>query len=372
MSDNNGSDRANYRESWGEGLSLERPAARFVRTKSENQGFRDRVVWLTKIYRGSWAIARRFRSGSLGGPGDICLLYGRSYARLLPILRAAREKKMIVLLDVVEGVERFGGFGGALNPVRWDWVLGMRRLPLLVDGVTAISHGLAQRCRDQGVKNVRLVPGIESWSGNTGPEIGPKHRRFRLVHVGALLRKDAPGELIEFVRQLRHRGIAVEIDVCGRYEQSPEGRYWLAELQKVDQGSNLIVRFLGAISNEEMEKVFKEADGFLMFRADTIAERISFPTRLLEYLRQARPVFVTGVGDIPRYLEDGRDAVVLPVGDASAAAEKFGEFIVQPERLRAIGLAGWLQGCKCFDRNAHATKILTWARRLNQGAIHVE
>lgn len=373
MSDSVGSGRADFRESWGDGLTLERPSKRFTRTNGENRGISDRFAWMANVYRGSWDMARRFRAADLGGERDICILYGRSYARLLPFVRAAREKKMTVLLDVVEGLERFAGYGGAFNPVRWDWAMGARQLPRAVDGVTAISQALLERCRQRGARNVRLVPAIESWSTRTEVATSRLPGPFRLVHVGALSRKDAPDMLVEMIRQLQARGTALEIDLVGRYEHSPEGRRWLDILRNEcgAKGMSPMLRFLGAVSTEEIEAIFRRADGFLLLRADTVTERISFPTRLVEYLRQARPVFVSGVGDIPRYLKDGRDAIVLPPGDVVAAAERIDRLVALPAQLREIGIAGWLRGRECFDRETHAAGLLAWAQQLNQGTDHV-
>ena len=47
---------------------------------------------------------------------------------------------------------------------------------------------------------------------------------------------------------------------------------------------------------------------------------LSFPTRLVEYLRYGRPVFVSDVGDISHYLRDGEDVVLLHPSDPGPAA----------------------------------------------------
>jgi len=372
MSDACGSDRPHYFESWGEGLTLERPAGRFSRPPVENRGLWDRLNWMSKVYLGSWAMAQRFRAADIGGFGDILVLYGRSYARLWPMVRAAREKQMTILLDMVEGTERFTGLGRTLNPVRWDWMIGVKQLPRLVDGVTAISQGLAARSRELGVRNVRVVPGVESWNGAPARVSECSKGRFRLMHVGALLAKDAPNVLVEFVRRVRERGLPVEVVLAGRYEYSPMGRNWQSALRECDQDRNPVVTFLGALPAGEMARNLSAAHGFLLLRADSPAERISFPTRLVEYLRCARPVFASNVGDIPHYLKDGREAVLLPPGDGAAAADKVGLFLRKPDLLRQIGEAGWARGRQCFDRDLHAREILAWAREIKGTECHVE
>jgi glycosyltransferase involved in cell wall biosynthesis len=52
-----------------------------------------------------------------------------------------------------------------------------------------------------------------------------------------------------------------------------------------------------------------------------------FPTKLGEYLATGKPVVVTKVGDIPKYLEDGVSAYLVVPDDNKAFAEKL-EFVL--------------------------------------------
>jgi len=364
MSDACGSDKAEPYESLGDGLTVERPPARYSRDRRSNRGLFDRLKWMSSVYRASWSIARRFRKNNLTRPGDLCILYGRSYLRLAPLLRAARSKRMTTLLDVVEGVERFSGWGGALNPVYWDWRVGAVWLPRQTHGVLAITHGLAERCRRYGARHLRILPAIESWPlphSNQSWE-GPR----RLLHVGALLRKDAPSDLANFVKAARAAQLPIEIRLAGRYAESVEGRRWLTALQCADAGPSAIVRPLGELTAEQLQQEFEAAHGFLLFRSTDVAEQLSFPTRLVEYLRWAKPVFVTGTGDIVRYLQDGRDAVLLPAANAEGAVARAAPVLADAAAMARIGAAGWVQGRLHFDRDTHAAEVLDWLRVVSE------
>ncbi|MGN6798066.1 MAG: glycosyltransferase, partial [Gaiellaceae bacterium] len=90
-----------------------------------------------------------------------------------------------------------------------------------------------------------------------------------------------------------------------------------------------------------------DAVTFLGFRTDATAlaagfdvavlatDREGAPLTLLEYMALSRPVVTTSVGGIPEIVEDGRYALLVPAGDASALASAVGRLLDDPaERLR--------------------------------------
>jgi glycosyltransferase involved in cell wall biosynthesis len=90
-----------------------------------------------------------------------------------------------------------------------------------------------------------------------------------------------------------------------------------------------------------------DAVTFLGFRPDATSlaagfdvavlasDREGAPLTLLEYMALARPVVATSVGGIPEIVEEGRQAVLVPPGDAAALAGAVGRLLDDPaERVR--------------------------------------
>ncbi len=92
----------------------------------------------------------------------------------------------------------------------------------------------------------------------------------------------------------------------------------------------------------------------MLTRRDARAEVLSFPTRLVEYLRVGRPVFVSDVGDVSRYLRDGEDAVLLHPRDPRRVAAAIAAVAVRADRGAALGRRGREAGARAFDRRTHA------------------
>jgi glycosyltransferase involved in cell wall biosynthesis len=102
-----------------------------------------------------------------------------------------------------------------------------------------------------------------------------------------------------------------------------------------------------ALRDQVREASIADAVTFLGFRPDatTLAagfdvavlasDREGAPLTLLEYMALGRPIVTTSVGGIPEIVEDGRDAVLVPPGDAASLASAIGRLLDDPaERLR--------------------------------------
>ena len=128
---------------------------------------------------------------------------------------------------------------------------------------------------------------------------------------GVLQRRDMPEAMLEAMRRLaRRRRVSgwwyqAEMTCTGQAELSP-GR------SRRMPGLKEFVTFTGYLSDEAFRRQRAAADGYVLLHEDSWESRACFPTRLSEFLCAGRPLIVSGVGDIPLYVRDGKDAVVLP------------------------------------------------------------
>ena len=80
--------------------------------------------------------------------------------------------------------------------------------------------------------------------------------------------------------------------------------------------------FYGSVSRKEMPPLLCGAKILALARPSSLQSSGGFPTKLGEYLATGKPVVVTNVGDIPRYLKDGVNAYLVAPDDNNAFAEK--------------------------------------------------
>lgn len=325
-------------------------------------------LWFTKTYLAALIARRRVKQLLARGRCDMLIGYGRNMFMLAPLARLCQQSGVVTLLDVVESRSQFHGFGGKLNPIYWDWYLGEAQLPTLFDGIIAIARGLEPVYRKHGATNFLLVPGIEDWHDLPMTHKSPGFEDgFELVYLSALLPRDAPGLLFNAMRILGEQGHDIRLTVLGKFREVAEGRDWAARVE-ADPVLRRNVQFVGRVDDDELKQRLAQAAGLVLTRRNAQTEICSFPTRLVEYLRYGRPVFVSAVGDIPCYLRDNVDAILLNTDDAAHVAKRIAEVAARPDKGASIGRQGQLRGANCFDREKHAQRILEFAEKLRVGA----
>ena len=97
----------------------------------------------------------------------------------------------------------------------------------------------------------------------------------------------------------------------------------------VSMGVADVVHFAGRIDNADIAKLYADAD--LVLNPSTAD---NMPNSILEALASGVPVVSTNAGGIPDLVEDGRTALLVPVGDADAMASAALRLLADPS-LRA-------------------------------------
>lgn len=313
--------------------------------------------WLIGLYGSAWPTYRRLKKLIGIQQCNVFISYGRNAALQWPLVKLCQRNDIPTILDVTELAEYFSGFGGKLNPVYWDWQLGANYMPRDFNVVSAITQTLADKYTAMGCQRVLVIPSIESWDNLLPVEPLPPRAQFQLVYVGALIDRDAPDVLLEAIRLLHQRDVPVRLDVIGRYARNSEGQRRMALIQS-DPVLQTCVNLVGEVSDTELVERLRQADGLVLLRRDAPTEVAAFPTRLVEYLKQGRPVFVSDVGDIRIYLRHEEDAMLLSPHDPVQVADTIAAIISRPDRGFALGVQGQARGAACFERQYHAQRLL--------------
>ena len=94
------------------------------------------------------------------------------------------------------------------------------------------------------------------------------------------------------------------------------------------------IHFTGRLSNAQVPIEFDKADIFLNTSKDD-----GLPTALLEASAAGFPLVTTNAGGIPCMLENGKEGIIVPVGDIDALANEIIGLIRDPKRAAAMSVA---------------------------------
>ncbi len=96
------------------------------------------------------------------------------------------------------------------------------------------------------------------------------------------------------------------------------------------------VEFLGHLSKEALENVYKKCRIFVM---PSIWYE-GFPGVLIEAMLQAKPVICSRIGGLPEIVEDGKTGLIFEPGNAEDFAKKINYLYERPELCKKMGVAG--------------------------------
>ncbi|MFN7875410.1 MAG: glycosyltransferase [Pirellula sp.] len=294
---------------------------------------------------------------------DLAIFYGRSWSVLSPSLNECRKNGVTSLIDVVELSSQFGGFGGGLSPIYWDWQRMEKKIASHFQGVVTISRGLQDYYQQRGCKHTLVVPSIEGWDGGQSSSIDTEtpNEKLRILYVGALLERDSPSSIAKLISGFKANGyLQFDIRIAGKYAETSEGksveRSWRAQKEV---GSS--VTFLGRLSDEELAREFSRADFFLLTRKNSMEEACAFPTRLVEYIKAKRPVIVSNVGDIGLYLKDGVNAVFLDEKNPIHTAKRIEHLSRDKIAMTNMITNAYIVGSESFNRRNQCGRIVDFA-----------
>lgn len=128
-----------------------------------------------------------------------------------------------------------------------------------------------------------------------------------------------------------------------------------------------MVEFAGLVPRRDLPERLSRASALVLPRASGAFSTAGFPTKLAEYLATGRPVVVTAVGDIRRYLHDGQDAFLVPPDDEEAFRSRLEYVLDHPDEAAAVGLRGRGLARREFDYKTHGLRIARFLADLKLG-----
>jgi Glycosyltransferase len=328
------------------------------------KGLLSKTKWLTRWLGAAKRMAQRVEEIVGLEQVDVVIQYNLSWYALEPFNRLCRRRGVALVRDVVEweGVSFFRG--GFFNPLFIDAQVGMRFSIVRSEGVIGISEYLRNYYASRGVPAI-CVPAIIEIPEQM-PKAGKKdEKEFNVVYLGQMAERDCPIEMVQAIRQVLIKGLPVRFTIVGsKGEKGVAGKARvISETDKYLRGK---VEFLGRVSDEDVIRILTTADALLLVRPDDVVTRAAFPTRLPEYLTSGTPVIITGVGDIPKYLRDGIDGMVIGSCTPEAIAERIEMLMNMPDRGRRIAEGGFECAKKNFDYKSRTKEILEFIETLKR------
>jgi glycosyltransferase involved in cell wall biosynthesis len=173
------------------------------------------------------------------------------------------------------------------------------------------------------------------------------HENPVLMFAGAPQYDETIRFLFETMREVIKINPLCRLIISGIKETDPAGAWLLSEKTSEEIQNN--ISLIGYVSRSELLELYRRSTALLIPLFDDVRSKARFPTKLGEYLMSGRPVITNNVGELTKYLVNGRDAFFCEPGDPTAYAKLILQVLDDPIRTNAIGQKGKETACQHFD-----------------------
>jgi len=232
----------------------------------------------------------------------------RAFWRDLAYLLVARAMRRRTVYQVHGGdlPEIFVG-GSTISKALMRRVLGLPQAIVLL----AQSEAIAYRAFVPAAR-VEVIPNaIDLLPSERVATRSPSNAPLRVVYVGRLIRAKGIFEILQAVREVQDRGVAVNVTIAG---DGPDAAELMAAASQL--GIDQHVSFVGPVFGEDKSRLWAEADVF----AFPTYHPEGLPYALLESMAFGVVPITTAVGAIPDVMEDGLQGLLVPAKDPQALA----------------------------------------------------
>jgi len=215
---------------------------------------------------------------------------------------------------------------------------------------------------------MKLSPGSE-WSkfdvvrlGVDSSEFAPRGRKaaegpVQVLCVGRLVSAKGQRILIEAVDRLKRGGHRLELQLVGDGVDRSD-----LERLVVVRGLTDVVRFVGAVNQDEIRAYYQRAD---IFALASFAEGI--PVVLMEAMAMEIPCVATRITGIPELIEDGVSGLLVSPSDVEGMAAAMLRLMESAELRESLGKAGRQRVQQNYELATSADRLAdVFQRRLGQ------
>lgn len=222
------------------------------------------------------------------------------------VMLYARKLGYKIVCDVVENHDARGGDYSALS--KFVFQLSKLFFYKKVDAFIVISHQIGNVYQRYNKPMLMLTNSAPITSSFDKQHF---HQPMSVVYTGTFAPKDGLKYLVEgFDAFVRKYGNVAELRLIGKGSGDEA-------TERIIRNNPQIIK-MGFVSDSVLEATQKNADLLCMTRCNSEFANCGFPFKLSEYMATGNTVLATSVGDVPLYVKDKENGLLIPPSNSQA------------------------------------------------------
>lgn len=289
---------------------------------------------------------------------NILYNYQQVDAKNLMFLVYAKLIGYKVILDIVEDNEFYTNYPNFLNKLKLrSSVFLLKLTPKIADAVLAISTHLHNKfkpiCK---VKiPVYLVPITVNFQRFKITPKAIKVKNLKIFYGGSFGEKDGLEYLIGAFNIVCAEFADLRLIFTGK--GSPVDTERIEGLIANSKYKNQIL-YKGFLDSDKYYEVLNDCDIFCMTRINSSFANAGFPFKLGEFLASGKAVISTTIGDIPNYLTDNLNALLIRPNSQNDLINALLYLLRNPTNINKLGVEGKKIASEHFDSDLVSKKLL--------------
>ncbi|MDN3655835.1 glycosyltransferase family 4 protein [Ferruginibacter paludis] len=259
-----------------------------------------------KFYRqGIRFIRKNLRSQSK----NVIYYYGYPDLKNLLFILYAKFKNCKVIFDIVEDNRHQQNFHGIAGKIRNNTALFLvKQIPHFGDAIVVISNPLekwlnAMYLNKIAVYNIPITVDIKKFENPEAPV--SKENGISIFYGGSFAPKDGLEYLLKAFDKVCTTYSNLKLILTG-VGQAPDMELFFDMVKHNEK-----VDYRGFLSTDLYYEALKSSDICCMTRNNSLYANAGFPFKLGEFLAAGKAIIATNVGDVPLYLENNRNALLI-------------------------------------------------------------
>jgi glycosyltransferase involved in cell wall biosynthesis len=189
---------------------------------------------------------------------------------------------------------------------------------------------------------------------NIAPSVEKDH--LKIFYGGSFGEKDGLEYLISAFDEVSKIHKNVELIFTGLGHKQDMDKIF-AQIEKATNKNRILYK--GFLGTDEYYQLLNDCDIFCMTRINSKFANAGFPFKLGEFLASGKAVIATSVGDVPNYLFNDINALVIHPNSVDEIIDALLLFIEDPEKRVALGTEARKTAERCFDSDTVGRKLLS-------------
>ena len=264
-----------------------------------------------------------------------------------------------IILDIIED-NRFERPDGFINKLRLKTsILLFRYSRRFTDHFVAISEQLYERAElnTKGKVPVSLIPITVNLNYFKNNGYHTDKSNLKIFYGGSYAVKDGLKYLIDAFDVVSKKDEGIQLILTGSAPIKSD----LEEIKnKIDRiAAKDRIRFMGFLKTEDYYKLLNNCDIFCMTRINSIYANAGFPFKLGEFLAAGKVVIATKVGDVPNYLFNNVNALLISPDSVEELSDAIMTVVHNPDKIKLLGPEARKTAETYFDSEKVSMKLMS-------------